>query len=160
MKFIKQQNAMDCGPTCLAMLTLNYGKSLNIQELRNFTKLNKEGLNLLAIADAGEQIGFRTLSVLISFENLINQAPLPSIVHWNQNHFVVVTPNSTLKKVEVADPAHGIIKYSREEFCKHWLQTADDVPGIALLLEPTPEFYQQKSTKAPGVSWGFLLRYT
>jgi ATP-binding cassette subfamily B protein len=159
MKFIKQQNAMDCGPTCLAMLTLNYGKSLNIQELRNFTKLNKEGVNLLAIADAGEQIGFRTLSVLISFENLINQAPLPSIVHWNQNHFVVVTPNSTLKKVEVADPAHGIIKYSREEFCKHWLQTADDVPGIALLLEPTPEFYQQKSTKAPGVSWGFLLRY-
>lgn len=159
MKFIKQQNATDCGPTCLAMLTLNYGKSLNIQELRNFTKLNKEGVNLLAIADAGEQIGFRTLSVQISFEKLINEAPLPCIVHWNQNHFVVVTPNSTIKRIEVADPAHGIIKYSREEFCTHWLQTTDDVPGIALLLEPTPEFYQQKSTKAPGVSRGFLLRY-
>jgi ATP-binding cassette subfamily B protein len=159
MKFIQQQNVMDCGPTCLAMVAASYDKKINIQELRNFTQLNKEGVNLLAIAYAGEQIGFKTLSVELSFEKLIKDAPLPCIVHWNQNHFVVVTPNSTLKKIEVADPAHGIIKYTREEFCKHWLQTTDDVPGIALLLEPTPEFYQQVSTKAPGVSWGFLSKY-
>lgn len=159
MKFIQQQNVMDCGPTCLAMVAASYDKKINIQELRNFTQLNKEGVNLLAIAYAGEQIGFKTLSVELSFEKLIKDAPLPCIIHWNQNHFVVVTPNSTLKKIEVADPAHGIIKYTREEFCKHWLQTTDDVPGIALLLEPTPEFYQQVSTKAPGVSWGFLSKY-
>ena len=159
MKFIKQQNAMDCGPTCLAMLSNYYGKKLNIQELRNFTELNKEGVNLLAIANAGEQIGLKTLSVKIAFEKLIKEAPLPCIVHWNQNHFVVVTPNSTLKKIEVADPSHGIIKYTRDEFCRHWLQTTDHVPGIALLLEPTPDFYQQNSTKAPGVSWGFLIQY-
>jgi ATP-binding cassette subfamily B protein len=159
MKFIKQQNVMDCGPTCLAMVAAHYGKKINIHELRNFTQLNKEGANLLSIAVACEVLGLKSLSVKIPFEKLIKEAPLPCIVHWNQNHFVVVTPNSTLKKIEVADPACGIIKYTREEFCKHWLQTTDSVLGIALLLEPTPEFYQQKSTKAPGVSWGFLLRY-
>ena len=159
MKFIKQQNVMDCGPTCLAMVASHYGKNIYIQELRNFAQLNKEGVNLLSIAHAGEKIGLKALSVKISFEKLIKAAPLPCIVHWNQNHFVVVSPNSTLKKIEVADPAHGIIKYTREEFCKYWLQTTDDLAGIALLLEPTPEFYQQKSTKAPGVSWIFLLQY-
>jgi ATP-binding cassette subfamily B protein len=132
---------------------------MNIETIRNYTELGKEGVNLLGIASAAESVGFRTLSVEISFEKLIKEAPLPCIIHWNQNHFVVVTPNSTLKKIEVADPAHGIIKYSREEFCKHWLQTSDDVPGIALLLEPTPAFYQQKDSKAPGISWGFLLQY-
>lgn len=150
---------MDCGPTCIAMIAKHYGKNFDLNLIRNKSHLNKEGVSALSIANASEGIGLKTLCVVISLEKLIKEAPLPCIVHWNQNHFVVVTPKSTLKKIEVADPAHGIIKYTREEFCKHWLQTIDDVPGIALLLEPTPEFYQQKHIKAPGVSWGFLLRY-
>ncbi|MFN9941542.1 MAG: cysteine peptidase family C39 domain-containing protein, partial [bacterium] len=109
---------------------------------------NREGVSMLGISDAAEAIGFRTLGVKIPFEKLAIDAPMPCIVHWNQNHFVVVTPNSTLKKIEVADPSHGMIKYTRDEFCRHWLQTTDHVPGIALLLEPTPDFYQQNSTKA------------
>lgn len=157
--FIKQSNSMDCGPTCIAMIAKHYGKNFDLNLIRNKSHLNKEGVSALSIANASEGIGLKTLCVVISLEKLIKEAPLPCIVHWNQNHFVVVTPKSTLKKIEVADPAHGIIKYTREEFCKHWLQTIDDVPGIALLLEPTPEFYQQKHIKAPGVSWGFLLRY-
>lgn len=154
-----QQNQMDCGPTCLGIICKYYKLSISMVKLRKLTEIGKEGVNLLGISNAAEQIGFRTLSVELSFEKIIKEAPLPCIVHWNQNHFVVVTPNSTLKKIEIADPAHGIIKYTREDFCNHWLQTTDDVPGIALLLEPTPEFYQQKNSKAPGVSWGFLLRY-
>lgn len=113
----------------------------------------------MAVANAGEQIGIKILSEELSFEKLIKEASLPCIVNWNQNHFVVVTPNSSLKKIEVADPAHGIIKYKKEEFCKHWLQTTDDAHGIALLLEPSTEFYQRKSEKASGVSRDFLLRY-
>ncbi|MCA6494489.1 MAG: peptidase domain-containing ABC transporter [Chitinophagaceae bacterium] len=159
IKFIKQSSLSDCGPTCLAMITKFYGSDIPLNNIRTASKLGMEGVSLLGLATASEQLDLKTLSVEIPFEKLIKEAPLPCIIHWNQNHFVVVTPNSTIKKVEVADPAHGIIKYTREEFCNHWLQTTDDVPGIALLLEPTPEFYQRKSEKVPGVSWGFLLRY-
>jgi ATP-binding cassette subfamily B protein len=157
--YIKQSSATNCGPTCLAMIVKYYGGITSVSEIRNASKLGIEGINLLGLSNAAEMFGFRTLSVELPLSKLIKEAPLPCIVHWNQNHFVVVTPNSTLKKVEVADPAHGIIKYTKDEFCSHWLQTTDDVPGIALLLEPTPDFNQQKSPKAPGVSWGFLLRY-
>lgn len=161
MKFttIHQLNQMDCGPTCLSMISNFHGRRVNIEKIRQYTQLGKEGVNLYGISDAAEKIGFRTLSVEISFEKLMNEAPLPCIVHWQQNHFVVVTPNSTLKKIEVADPASGIIKYTKQEFCSKWLGTTDDIAGIALLLEPTPNFYNQSETKAPNISWGFLTQY-
>jgi ATP-binding cassette subfamily B protein len=161
MKFttIHQLNQMDCGSTCLSMISNFHGRRVNIEKIRQYTQLGKEGVNLYGISDAAEKIGFRTLSVEISFEKLMNEAPLPCIVHWQQNHFVVVTPNSTLKKIEVADPASGIIKYTKQEFCSKWLGTTDDIAGIALLLEPTPNFYNQSETKAPNISWGFLTQY-
>lgn len=159
IKLIKQSSVTDCGPTCLAMIMKYYGSTTSVIEIRNASKLGIEGVNLLGLSNAAEQFGFKTLSVELLLSKLIKEAPLPCIIHWNQNHFVVVTPNSTTKKIEVADPAHGIIKYTKEEFCNHWLQTNDNVPGIALLLEPSPEFYQQKNAKASGVSWSFLLRY-
>lgn len=159
LPFYRQQDVMDCGPTCLRMVAKYFGKNYSIDKLRKHAAYNKEGVSLLGIAHAAEGIGFKSTGVQLLFTQLIKEAPLPCIVHWNQNHFVVVTPKSTLKKIEVADPAHGIIKYTREEFSRHWLQTTDNVPGIALLLEPTPEFYKQKNDKAPEASWGFLLGY-
>jgi ATP-binding cassette subfamily B protein len=141
------------------MIAKYYGRNLDVNEVRTKTQLNKEGVNFLGIANTAEELGLKTLSITIHFEKLLKEAPLPCIVYWNQNHFVIVTPNSNLKKIEIADPAYNIIKYTKEEFCKNWLQTTDDVPGIALLLEPTPEFYQQKETKALGISWSFLLSY-
>lgn len=150
---------MDCGPTCLSMISRFHGRNLNIEKIRQYTQLGKEGVNLYGISDAAEKIGFRTLSVKISFAKLICEAPLPCIVHWEQNHFVVITPNSTLKKIEVADPATGIIKYTKQEFCNKWLGTIDDMDGVALLLEPTPNFYNQTEHKAPSISWGFLTQY-
>ncbi len=157
--FKKQQNIMDCGPTCLYMLSRFHGKNMNIETIRNHTELGKEGVNLFGISNAAEELGFRTISVEISFEKLIKEAPLPCIIHWEQSHFVIVTPNSTIKKIEVADPANGIIKYTKEEFCVKWLNTSDEVQGIALLIEPTPAFYNKTETKAPGISWGFLTKY-
>ena len=124
-----QRNQMDCGPSCLCTISHFYGRDIGIEIIRNSTELGKEGVNLFGISNAAEKIGFRTISVELSFEKLINEAPLPCIIHWEQNHFVVVTPNSTLKKIEVADPAHGIIKYTKQEFCSKWLNTADDVLG-------------------------------
>jgi ATP-binding cassette subfamily B protein len=157
--FYKQIDTMDCGPTCLRMVTKYHGRSVSLDYLRNKSQYSKEGVSMLGLSEVAESVGFKSIGAKLSYNQLINDAPLPAIIHWNQNHFVVVTPNSNAKKIEIADPAYGIIKYTKEEFCKHWLQTTNDVPGIALLLEPTPEFYNQSNTKAPGISWGFLTNY-
>lgn len=80
--FINQSYELDCGPTCIAMISKFHGRTVNIEKIRQYTQLSKEGTNLYGISDAAEQIGFRTLSVEISFEKLISEAPLPCIVHW------------------------------------------------------------------------------
>ncbi len=91
-KFIyyQQLDARDCGPSCLRMVAKYYGCSFSMQTLREKTQLDKEGVSLLGIARAAEAIGFRSLGIKTSFEMLAGQAPLPCIVHWGQNHFVVV----------------------------------------------------------------------
>lgn len=145
--FHKQQDSMDCGPTCLAMVCKHYKKNIPIQTLRDKTQIGKEGVNLLGISEAAEQIGFRTNAVKITYRQLIEEAMLPAILHWNQNHFVVAVPQKTKgKKFTVADPAKGIITYTKQEFLQHWISNkeAGEDEGIALLLEPTPAFYEQE----------------
>ncbi|MBP9213446.1 MAG: peptidase domain-containing ABC transporter [Chitinophagaceae bacterium] len=166
--FFKQQDAMDCGPTCLRMVSKYYGKSIAINHLRNLTEIGKEGVNLLGISYAAEKQGFRTRQVKISFNELLHDAPLPAIIHWGQNHFVVLTPNSKLKKIEIADPAKGLLKYTKKEFLQFWASTTngDEELGIALLLEPTPAFYEtnylnefDETTKGKAIGWQSLLQY-
>ncbi|MFT4092475.1 MAG: cysteine peptidase family C39 domain-containing protein, partial [Niabella sp.] len=149
--FYKQLNAMDCGPTCLRMVARFYGKHFNADTLRQMAGFNKAGVSLLGISDTAEKIGFRTRGVKISLEQL-KEAPLPAILHWDQNHFVVLygfTKGSRLPLsgrrggwgVRLADPGKGIINYTIAEFKKHWLSSQNDEAGemgIALLLEPTP----------------------
>lgn len=114
VKFLKQQDSMDCGPTCLAMVCKHYKKNIPIQTLRDKTQIGKEGVNLLGISEAAEQIGFRTNAVKITYKQLTQEALLPAILHWNQNHFVVAVPQKTKgKKITVADPAKGIITYTK-----------------------------------------------
>lgn len=123
------------------------------------TQIGKVGVNLLGLSKAAEDIGFRTHAITLTYDALVTKALLPCIVHWEQNHFIVVTPNSNTKKIEVADPAHGIIQYNKEEFCDKWLHTSKNGTGFALLLEPTPEFYNQTDSKITGISWSFLTKY-
>jgi len=128
LPFIKQLDAMDCGPTCLAMICRYYGKSFNIQTLRDKTEIGKEGVNLLGISNAAESIGFRTQGVQLTFTQLVNDAPLPCILHWGQNHFVVmVKPGRSLlrrdDKITIADPGKGIIKLSKKEFKQNWISS-------------------------------------
>ncbi|NBB19355.1 ATP-binding cassette domain-containing protein [Runella sp. CRIBMP] len=153
--FYKQHDAMDCGPTCLRMVAKYYGRNYSAQALRERTQIGKDGVNLLGISEAAESIGFRTVAVKIPFEKLNQENAFPCIVHWSQNHFVVVygvvvKPFSFLNrrikqqlseiKVQVADPARGLITYTREEFEKQWATTIvnGQKMGVALLLEPTP----------------------
>ena len=140
-----QHDQMDCGPTCLRMIAAFYGKHYTLNEMRERSFITHLGVSLLGISMAAENLGFHTIGVQISFWQLVKEARLPCIVHWNQQHFVVVY-RITQKNVWIADPFAGKIKYSKEEFCHCWLSAKEDGidTGVALLLEPTPEFYVSK----------------
>lgn len=84
-----QLDAMDCGPSCLRMIAKYYGRSYTLQTLRRQSFITREGVSMLGISDAAEHIGFRTQGLRITFEQLVKEVPLPCILHWNQNHFVV-----------------------------------------------------------------------
>src|ERR1700748_373659 len=143
----RQLDSMDCGPTCLRMVAKFYGRTISLQSLRDATQIGKEGVSLLGISDAAENLGFRTRAVKISFSSLVNEALLPCILFWDQAHFLVLPPSRwrrrQIKSITVADPALGLLTYTREEFLQHWLTEGDggDKQGIALLLEPSPDFY-------------------
>ena len=159
--FYKQPDSKDCGPTCLKIIAKHYGKTLNIQTLRTLSETTREGSNLLNISDAAESIGFKTLGVKLSVEKL-HEAPLPCILHWNANHYVVLYK---IKKdrIFISDPAFGLLEYNKEAFIKNWIGNnakEDTEEGIALLVEPTPKFYQSefdKEEKAFG--FGLLFNY-
>lgn len=158
--FYQQLDQMDCGPTCLRMIAKHYGLRLNIQRLRDASGFSKEGVSLLGIAEAAESVGFRTIAVKVSIDKLIKDAPFPCIIHWQQNHFVVlveVQKNAVL----LADPAKGLRKISKDDFCEHWATTQEDGQpvGVALLLETTPSFYEQEDDKKQGLDFSYLLKY-
>lgn len=150
---------MDCGPTCLRMIARHYGKNFSLQRLRDICGINREGVSLLGISEAAEKIGFRTTGARISPREL-KDLSLPVILHWNQNHFVVLYRIKS-KTYYVADPAKGLIAYKESEFLDKWLSTKmDDLHfGILLTLSPTPDFYAQESEKDQGLSLTYLLGY-
>lgn len=159
----KQHDAMDCGPTCLRMIAAFYGRHYSLERLRLKSRITKEGVSLLGVSEAAESLGFRTMGVSISFEQLC-EAPLPCIVFWNQQHFVVVYDIKKHKNgftVYVADPAGERLKYTQDEFCRNWISTEDEgVPhGIALLLEPSPEFYSYEGETEHRTGFRFLFSY-
>src|SRR4029079_11000435 len=140
---VRQLDLMDCGPACLCMIAQHYGKNILLQTLREKTQLGKEGVNLLGITEAAEAIGFRTQAINLSYDSLTKDAKLPAILHWNRNHFVVLY-KMRKNRLFVADPARGLVIFTREEFISHWINNKEnsEEEGIALLLEPSPLFYE------------------
>ncbi len=157
---------MDCGPTCLKMISSFYGKDYTLDYLRSISYITKNGVSFLGLSEAAEKIGFRTLVGKISYEQLINEIPLPCILHWNQDHFVVlydVKQKSIFRnreKLIIGDPGHNLVEVDIETFKKCWIST-EDRKGVALLLETTPEFYNldQEQNSKNNNSIGFLLQY-
>lgn len=162
-RFTPQLDARDCGPACLHMVSRHHGRQHNLALLREYCHITREGVSLLGISDAAEKIGFRTMGVKISYEKLANEVPMPCIAHWKQRHFVVVYEISGKKKdkLKVADPAHGLLTYSREEFEKAWASTSEqgEPMGVCLLLEPTPDFYAAPEELVPKNSFRYLFAY-
>ena len=153
---------MDCGPTCLRMIAKYYGEHYSLQYLREKSYIDKEGVSLKGISEAAENIGFRTMAVKVPFNSKngtpsLIQAPLPSIAHWNQNHFVVVHKIGK-KHVHIADPGQGKFKLPLKVFKKSW--ESDDKKGVLLLLEPRPKFYEREEiNKTRYNSFGHLIKY-
>lgn len=161
--FYHQLDQMDCGPTCLRMIAAHYGRTYSLEGLREKSHFTREGVSLLGISEAAEKLGLRSVGVFVSFEEL-KEAPLPCIVHWNQQHFVVVydiRKKNGKEIVYVADPGAGKLKYTKEEFCRCWTSTRNEGKdeGIALLLETTPEFYLHEDEKVRKKGFAFLFAY-
>jgi len=163
------------------MIAKYYGRSISLDYLRNKSQYGKQGVSLLGLADAAESIGLKSIGAKLSFEQLMNDVPLPAVLHWDQYHFVVLTPKSTKNKLVIADPAKGLIAVEKKDFLRHWLGTritqSLDVPsvngsvdlvgktvGIALVLEPTAQFKElvcdegEKASSAK-IGWGYLFEY-
>lgn len=164
-KFFRQLDYMDCGPTCLRMVTAHYGKDYSLDFFRANAFIGRNGVSLNGLCQAAEKIGIKTLPVKLTFEQLSSEVPLPCILHWNQEHYVVlydVKGKNIFRKDDVlvvADPAHGLVQVNKKTFMKSWASSYDD-RGVALLLEPTPEFYDHdEEHKQTPVGFKFLFQY-
>ena len=157
-----QPDTMDCGPTCLRMIAKHYNRTISLQKLRELSITTRSGSSLHGIAEASEKIGFRSLAVKINFDTLSKEAPLPCIVFWNSCHFVVLYKIKS-NTIYIADPAHGLLKYTKREFLDNWIGNYSDEKtedGIVLLLEPTAkltEIEDDDLAKKQGI--GFLWKY-
>lgn len=167
--FYKQADQKDCGPTCLKIIAKYFGKVISIQELRKLTETTRIGSSLLGLSEASEKIGLKSLGVKLSLEKL-TEAPLPCVLHWNKNHYVVLYKLKGKGKGKsrtiiayVSDPAHGLLTYQQDEFLNHWIGKNSDAAteeGIALLIEPTAKFYNNEfDPEEKPLGFSFLSRY-
>lgn len=152
---------MDCGPACLRMAAEFHGKKYSLDYLREISFLSRDGVSLFNLSEAAKAIGFETLMLKVNFETLEEQCPLPSVVFWNQNHFILVTGikhRNGRTWVEVADPANGIHKVDKETFLNSWAE-ADSQKGVVLLLEPSDAFYEHEGSEETDETVSFLFGY-
>ena len=160
--FYRQPDTMDCGPTCLRMIAKYYGRVLSLRKLRELTETTRQGSALSYVSSAAEKVGFHTLGVKISFKKLQQDVPLPCIIFWQQNHFLVVYKIQK-DKIFVADPAHGLLTYNKHEFIQAWIgnnASEHTQEGVTLLLEPTPRLQHiETDDLAPKQGFYFLFQY-
>ncbi|QNK61476.1 peptidase domain-containing ABC transporter [Pedobacter sp. PAMC26386] len=161
--FIPQHDQMDCGPACLAMLTSHYGKKYSLSYLRDNCFITREGVSLQGIGEAAERIGMEQFATKASITRLADKdIPLPAILYWNQNHFVVLEKIqvdffSKKLKFHIADPGYGFITLTQEKFESHWLSDNDE--GVVLLLSPTEKFDELQPPHEENKTIKYLFSY-
>ena len=158
--FVKQPDAMDCGPACLKMVAGFYKMNFSLDSLRKKCYITREGVSFLGLSEAADSLGFRTIGVKIHFDILNENVPMPCIVHWRQKHFIVIYKIKN-EKIWAADPAVGLIKFTREEFVRSWASTVlDDKPaGLVLIIEPTPALFKNENETEKTTGFRFLFKY-
>ena len=161
----RQMDAMDCGPTCLRMIAQYYGRSFSASFLREKACIDRQGVSMLGLAYAAEAVGLRTLAARVPLDALLEQAPLPCVLHWDQKHFVVLYRHKR-GRISIADPARGGVTLTVDDLRRHWVSTEMDgkEAGLVLLLEPTETFFSARDGIEPatggfGRLWGYVRRY-
>lgn len=156
---ILQRDAIQCGVSCLQMICKYYGQSYSFEELEKICIPTVEGISLLGIKDAAEIVGFSTTCCQLSL-NALKRISFPCILHWNQNHFVVLYKYKQ-GKFYIADPGIGKIKYLEKEFVKYWsFDCQNSNMGTCLLLVPTESFLNNiKKNKETSSSLEVVIGY-
>lgn len=164
MPLTLQHDVMQCGIACLSMVFGHYGRNYSIEYLEQFAQADSEGMSLLGLAQTAEKLGLHAVSGRSNIMALKN-APLPAILHWNQNHYVVLDKISRNgKKFRILDPGAGAISYTEDEFKKGWISTNShgEEKGVVMFLTPAPQFFQNKSNTdnyTEKRSFSFLFNY-
>ncbi len=155
IKFYKQFDVKDCGPTCLRMIAKYYRKEVSLEKLRTLSYISKDGVTLMGLTHAAESIGLKSFVTEIDIDTLIKKAPLPCIVTWNGNHLVVVH-RITKKYIYVADPGSGLHKIEYQAFQEKWNSKKDK--GTVVLLNPTPKFYANDEDEEKA-TFSYFMKY-
>ena len=163
--FYNQLDKKDCGLACLRMIAKYYEKSYSLSTLRKHACISRDGVSLMGLSDVAGAIGFKTMGLRITLDQLVNDVPLPCILYWNQNHFVVcygIKKRRGQYHFLIADPAKQLIGYTEEELKKSWLSTenAGCKVGIVLALEPGIEFLEHEDeSENGGHKLSFFIKY-
>lgn len=156
---------MQCGIACLAMICKHYKNAYSIETLSKLCDVSSEGVSLFAINITAQKLGFHTVFGRATVEQLMSITQ-PCILHWKQNHFVVLYKIKNENKFYIADPGKGLITYCLSEFKDNWISTLSngEERGVLLFLEPTPKFYEQsditiKKAQSFSVLWKYIKQY-
>lgn len=160
----RQHDAMLCGTTCLRMVAEYFGQKYSAAELDKLCPATAEGVSLLGISRAAEKLGLHSVCGRLTIEEL-QTAPMPCILHWNQNHFVVLYKVKTRRGKStfyIADPGKGLTSYTQKEFEQGWISTLSNgqEKGIIMLFSLTPKFgsYKREASNNPH-TLVFVLKY-
>src|SRR6266542_2017477 len=148
---IQQIDEADCGAASLAMICRHFGRKVSLARIRQLCHTATDGTSLKALSRAATELGLAARALKVSLRNL-PLTPLPAIVHWEGNHWIVLHDVDE-QFVRVADPALGLRKVPRREFEAKWT-------GYAALFDYTPAFEQAPESK-PTLAWvfPFLARF-
>ncbi|MBP8934873.1 MAG: peptidase domain-containing ABC transporter [Prevotella sp.] len=161
--FSLQHDSMQCGVACLQMVSRYFGREYSLHFLSDICFATSEGVSMLGISEAANEIGLHSVCTRATVEEL-SKVSLPCILHWNQNHFVVLYKVKKGKKFYIADPGKGLITYNIDEFKSHWISTRShgEEKGVAMFLQTTPLFYscnKDVSENKQKRSFRFLFGY-
>lgn len=165
-KTVRQRDAMQCGAACLTGVCRFYGGRHTLDEVSDLCQPSTEGVSLKAISNSAQKLGFETICARASVDSLLENIA-PAILHWNQNHFVVLYKISRKgQRFHLSDPAKGNITLSRNEFEQHWLShTVNGCPrGIVLFLSLSEQFKTNSTasgsrSKKTGMLIGYIKQY-
>lgn len=142
-----QYDATDCGAACVRMIAAWYGRQTSAEQVQQMCSVGRDGVSLLGICNALENIGFKTVAGKVALNDLAERALLPCILHWRQEHFIIlykVKKRHGNRIFYIADPAKGLLELNDKDMHENWISTSSKGidKGSALLAEPSGAFFK------------------